>query len=167
MPTLISRPEALARIRSVAGTPPCLMCAIVAREAGPVHAIHEDDEHLVSLPAFVTRWGHVMVTPKRHVTDYSSVDPDLWSRTSRLAHRAARVVEHVQRPLRCYLASTGSSGGELTQTSRHLHIHVLPIYAPDDRPSSAFSWSEGVYVGTPEEWSALTDVYRARWEVGA
>ncbi len=164
MPRLISRAQALARIEADAGSPPCLMCAICDRAAGPVHAIYEDDEQLVMLPSYVRRWGHVLVTPKAHVLDYSSVDPELWARSCRLAHQAARVVERVRRPRRCYMASTGSSAGELTQTSRHLHIHVIPIYEPDDRPSAVFSWSEGVYVGTAEEWSALSSTYREQWD---
>jgi hypothetical protein len=70
----------------------------------------------------------------------------------------------VQRPRRCYVASTGSSAGEeLTQTSRHVHVHVIPLYEPDDKPADIFSWSEGVYVGEPEEWEALAASYRAVW----
>jgi len=164
MPRLISRAEALAQIRRDAGEPRCLMCAIVARRAGPVHAIYEDEQQLVSLPRYVRRWGHVMVTPKAHVTSYAEVDPQLWARTSALAHQAARVVERVRRPRRCYMASTGSSGGELTQTSRHLHIHVIPIYAADDRPRAVFSWSEGVYVGSADEWAELRAAYVQQWD---
>ncbi len=164
MPTLISRDEALERITRDARRPACLMCAICERKAGPVHAIYEDAEHLIMLPSYVTRWGHVLVTPKPHVTDYDSVDPELWARTSRLAHQAARLVERIRKPRRCYMASTGSSSGEeLTQTSRHLHIHVIPIYEPDDRPGSVFSWTEGVLVGEPEEWAELLAVYRQEW----
>lgn len=167
MPELISRAEALARIEAAAGLPECLMCAICAREAGPVHAIYEDEEQLVMLPGYVRRWGHVMVTPKAHVTSFAAVDPELWARTARLAHQAARVVERVRRPRRCYMASTGSSAGELTQTSRHLHIHVIPIYDADDRPSSVFSWAEGVYVGAPEEWASLVASYAREWDACA
>jgi diadenosine tetraphosphate (Ap4A) HIT family hydrolase len=164
MPTLISRAEALARIVHDAQHPACLMCAIIEREAGPVHVIFEDAEQLITLPLYVRRWGHVMVVPKLHVVDYDEVDPELWARTSRLAHQAARMVERVMRPRRCYMASTGSSSGEeLIQTSRHLHIHVIPIYEPDDRPGSVFSWSDGVYVGEPEEWTELLARYRAEW----
>jgi diadenosine tetraphosphate (Ap4A) HIT family hydrolase len=164
MPTLISRAEALARIRRDAGEPDCLMCAICARTAGPVRVVWEDDEQLVSLPAYVRRWGHVMVTPKAHVTSYAEVDPELWARTSRLAHRAARVVERVCRPRRVYMASTGSSGGELTQSSQHLHVHAIPVYEADDRPYSVFSWREGVYVGSPEEWAELLAACRQEWD---
>jgi diadenosine tetraphosphate (Ap4A) HIT family hydrolase len=65
------------------------------------------------------------------------------------------MVERVQKPRRVYVASTGSSAGEITQSSEHLHVHVIPLYDVDDKPSSIFSWSEGVYVAEREEWEAL------------
>lgn len=167
MPRLITRAEALARIREEGGFPECLMCAIAAREVGPVYAVHEDERMLVMLPRYVRRWGHMMVMPKAHVVAYGEIDPAQWLEASRLALVAARVIERVQRPRRCYVASTGSSAGELTQTSRHLHLHVIPLYEPDDKPSDIFSWSEGVYVAEPPEWEALRDAYREAWPAAA
>jgi diadenosine tetraphosphate (Ap4A) HIT family hydrolase len=163
MPTLIPRDEALRRIVAEGGNPPCLMCAIVERRVGDVHAIHEDDEILVMLPRYVRRWGHVLVVPKPHVTTFSAVDPALWARTGRVALEAARTVERVLRPLRCYMASTGSTAGERTQTSMHLHVHVIPLGDPDDKPSDVFSWADGVLVGEPDEWRALQRRYREAW----
>ncbi len=163
MPTLISRAEALDRIRVERGEAPCLMCAIVERKAGAVAVLHEDAEHLVSLPAYVRRWGQILVTPKAHVTSYVEVDTASWGRANALALHAARVVERVRRPRRIYLASTGSSAGELVNCSVHLHIHVIPLYEPDDKPTDVFSWQEGVYVAEPEEWEALRQEYLAAW----
>jgi len=163
MPLLISRGEALARIQQEGGRPTCLMCAVRDRKVGDVYTVFEDDEMLVMLPRYVRRWGHIMIMPKEHVTSFAEVDPLLWARTNRLAHRAARVIEQVQRPIRCYVASTGSSAGELTQSSEHLHIHVIPLYLPDDKPSAIFSWQEGIYVAEPEEWEDLRSRYVAAW----
>lgn len=163
MPTLISRDEALRRIIAEGGRPACLMCAILERRVGPVYVVHEDDDAVVMLPRYVRRWGHVMVIPRVHATTFSTVDPDAWARTTRTAHQAARMVEQALRPLRCYLASVGSSAGELAQTSMHLHMHVIPLFAADDRPSDVFSWAEGVLVGEPHEWEALQRTYREVW----
>ena len=163
MPTLISRDEAIQRIRIERGDEPCLMCAIVSRRAGPVYALHEDDEHLVSLPVYVRRWGQILVTPKAHITSYTEVDPNVWARTSALALRAARLVEQVRAPRRIYLASTGSSAGELVNCSVHLHVHVVPLYEPDDKPADIFSWQTGIYVGEPSEWEALREQYTCSW----
>ena len=163
MPTLISRDEALRRIRDEGAQPECLMCSIIKREVGEVHVIHEDATSLVMLPRYVRRWGHVMIVPKAHVVSFADTSPELWAETSALAHKAATIVESVMRPRRCYMASTGSSAGELTQSSRHLHVHVIPLYTPDDRPSDIFSWTAGVYVGEPDEWAALRQRYVEAW----
>ena len=163
MPRLISRGEALARIREEGGTPSCLMCAIATRSVGDTQAVFEDEEMLVFLPRYVRCWGALCVMPKLHVTSFSKVPPLLWHRVNALGLKAARVVEALQNPRRCYLASTGSSAGELTQSSMHLHIHVLPIHDPEDRPSSVFSWQEGVYVAEAPEWDALRREYVERW----
>lgn len=163
MPKLVSRAEALSRISEDRGDAPCLMCAIVARKVGHVVVLHEDDEHLVSLPLYVRRWGHVLVTLKPHVTSYTDVDDGAWQRTNTIALRAARAIEKARKPRRIYLASTGSSGGELVNCSEHLHVHVVPLYEKDDRPADVFSWQAGVYVGELDELEALRDEYLAVW----
>lgn len=162
VPERIPRAEALRRIAAEGGTPDCLMCAIRNRAVGPVHAIHEDEETLVMLPRYVTRWGQIMVLPKAHAVRFGEVAPALWARVDALAHRAARVVERSRRPWRVYVASTGS-GAELTQSSMHLHVHVIPLQDPGDKPSSIFSWQEGVLVGADEEWAALRRDYLEAW----
>lgn len=140
------------------------MCAIRDRAVGDVHVLFEDAAMLVMLPRYVRRWGHALVMPVAHVVSFGEVDPALWARANALAHKAARVIERVRRPRRVYVASTGSSAGELTQSSQHLHIHVIPLYEPDDKPSAIFSWQEGVYLAEPDEWEALRRAYLDAWE---
>ena len=163
MPQLISRAEALGRIRAEGGTPTCLMCAIVEGRVGRRYDVFDDGELLVFLPRYVRRWGHVMILPKEHVTAYLQVDTALWGRANALALHAARMVERVLQPRRCYVASLGSTAGELPQTSSHLHIHVIPLFLPDDKPIDIFSWSDGVYVGEEAEWLELQDRYVRGW----
>lgn len=163
MPVLISRAEALHRIQREGGAPPCLMCAIRAEKVGDLHRIFEDDDLLVFLPRFVRRWGHAMVMPLAHVTSFTDVDPALWAKVGDAALRLARIIERVQRPRRCYLASTGSSAGELLQSSTHLHMHVIPLYEADDRPADVFSWKDGVYTAERDEWEELARRYRDAW----
>ena len=166
MPRLIPREDALAAIEREGGRPPCLMCAITARAVGPVYAIHEDDEALVFLPRYVRAWGTLMIIPKPHATTYAAIDPALWTRANALALAAARVVETVHNPARCYIASIGSNTGtqELLQSSKHLHLHVIPVADPSTRPADIFSWADGVWVAEPAEWEQLQADYRAAWD---
>ncbi|MDI1442548.1 HIT family protein [Polyangium sp. 6x1] len=163
MPRLVSRVEALDRIRNETGEVACLMCAIRDRRAGPVFVVHEDDHQLVLLPRYVRRWGQLMVMPKRHAVSFGEIDDETWAETNRLVLHAARVVERVMRPRRCYLASTGSAAGEITQSSTHLHVHVIPLLEPDDKPADIFSWSAGVYIADSEEWESLRARYGEAW----
>ena len=53
--------------------------------------------------------------------------------------------------------------------TRALGVATLadPIYEADDRPSSVFSWSDGIYVGSPQEWAQLLAAYREEWDACA
>ena len=163
MPSTIARADALERIQKERGDAVCLMCAIRDRAAGPVYAISEDETHLVILPRYVRRWGQVMVIPKKHTTTFAEVDEADWLVTNALVLRAARAAEKVMRPRRCYLASTGSSAGELVQSSTHLHVHVIPLHEPDDKPADIFSWTNGVLVAEESEWNDLLRRYESAW----
>ena len=166
MPTVISRDEALARIRAEGGSPPCLMCAVRDRAVGPTYAVYEDPEILVLLPRYVRRWGHIVVMPNAHVTTYAGVEHALWARINRDALHAAKMLERICSPLRIYVTSTGSSAGELTQTSMHLHVHVIPLHDNHDRPADVFSWQGGVTVAEHDEWEALRSWYAREWAQG-
>lgn len=163
MPQLITRQEALERIRAEGGEPPCLMCAIHEARVGPLYSVAEDERFMVMLPRYVRTWGHVVVSPKRHVTRYSELAPEEWLENQRLALRAATMLERLWEPKRIYIASTGSSTVELTQSSRHLHVHVMPVFTTEDRPADLFSWQAGVYVAEPAEWEELRARYVEAW----
>jgi histidine triad (HIT) family protein len=163
VPTLITKEEALARIVAEGGRPACLMCAVLEGRVGDLHTVYEDERMVLMLPRYVRAWGHVTVVPREHVTTFSATSEALWTEVYRLAHRAAKMVESLRAPRRVYVTSTGSSTVELVQSSRHIHVHVIPVYSEEDRPSAIFSWAEGVYVGEPDEWRALRDEYRAWW----
>jgi diadenosine tetraphosphate (Ap4A) HIT family hydrolase len=139
------------------------MCAIRERRVGETHAVFEDEEILVLLPRYVRRWGHVVVMPQAHVTSYTGVNAALWSRINAEALHAAQMLERIRAPKRIYVASTGSSAGELTQSSLHLHVHVIPLYDTEDRPADVFSWQAGVYVAEHDEWEALRLEYAQAW----
>jgi diadenosine tetraphosphate (Ap4A) HIT family hydrolase len=165
MPRLITRAEALERIKSERGAASCLMCAIRDRAAGRTLVVHEEERQLVILPRYVRRWGQIMVMPKAHTTSFTDVDDSTWRATNALALHAARTAERVLSPRRCYVASTGSSAGEITQSSTHLHVHIIPLHDADDRPADVFSWADGVFIANEDEWDELLARIRAAWSL--
>jgi len=167
MPRLIPRHEALSLIRQQGGNYDCLMCALRDLRFGPNLVLYSDPRALVILPRYVRRWGHILLILRDHVTSFRQVNDDDWAALCALSLRASRAAERALRPRRCYVASTGSSGGELTQTSEHLHIHVIPIHDPDDRPASIFSWTEGLWVADDDEWQELLSRLKNAWDQAA
>ncbi len=159
MPTVISRERAIARLDPGAD---CLICELLRPAAEPL-TIAESARVVVLLPRFATRWGHVMVVPREHVTSFSDVTDALWEESSRLALCAARAIERSMSPLRCYVASLGAPREDLPMTSAHLHVHVIPIYDVADRPRTVLTWSNGVHVGTEAEWHDLRDRLLEAW----
>jgi diadenosine tetraphosphate (Ap4A) HIT family hydrolase len=139
------------------------MCAVVARRCGPVTALFEDEATLVSLPLFARTWGHVIVTPKRHVERLGSIAASEWAALGAFAHQAAAAIESALEPRRVFVAATGSAAGELTNCSVHVHLHVVPVFEPGDRPSEVFSWQSGVLRGDDAERTALAARLSAAW----
>lgn len=163
MPTLISKEEALARIVAEGGQPECLMCAVLEGRVGGLYTVFEDERVVLMLPRYVRCWGHVAVVPKAHVVTFEECGDELWIHIQSVAFRASRMIESLRAPKRVYNTSTGSNTRELTQTSRHIHVHVIPVDSEEDRPSDVFTWSNGIWVGEHDEWVALRDEYRAWW----
>ena len=114
------------------------------------------------LTRFPKRWGHVVILLDDHITTFSALDEDAWQEMNALALTAARVLERSLAPVRCYVASLGSSR-ELPMTSSHLHLHVIPLYDVEDRPREILSWSTGLYQGTEAEWDALEARLKRAW----
>lgn len=162
MPILLTREQALAQIRAEVGRPHCLMCAL-RDGATRTWVLHDEEDVLVLIPRFVRCFGHVLVMPRPHCVSYGEIDDALWARVERISLRAARLLERLRSPRRVYLASTGSAAGELTQSSVHLHVHVLPVHDPETRPADVFSWSEGIWRQSDEELDALAATYLAAW----
>lgn len=157
MPTIITREEALAGLDLGLS---CLLCDLQTMD--PL-IIAETGSCVVMLPRYASRWGHVMIVVREHLTRFSELSEALWTETSRLALRAARAIETSLAPLSCYVASLGTPRDDLPMTSPHLHVHVIPIYDAADEPSTVLTWSRGVHVARETEWQALRDELCAAW----
>ncbi|MCP4744513.1 MAG: HIT domain-containing protein, partial [Actinomycetales bacterium] len=108
-------------------------------------------------------WGHLLVIPSHHVTSFGAVDADVWSEACELARIAARTVETVLRPARCYVASLGTAAADIPMSSPHLHLHVLPVKDPTVSPARMLSWDDGVLTATPDEWAELRNLLQTQW----
>ena len=163
MPRTISRSEALELLGRQRRADGCLLCALRDGELGSPLLIAESEHTVVLLPRYATRWGHLMVVLRRHVTTFAELSDEAWREATTLALAAARTIEATLSPLRCYVASLGAPRGDLPMTSPHLHLHVIPIYDHDDKPATVLTWSNGVLVADEPEWEALRQQLRDAW----
>lgn len=160
---VVSRNEALTRIAAERGSTPCLMCALRDGSTGPTYALAQTPHARVLLTRYALRRGHLLVIADRHATSFAELGPAAWEEMSRLAFHAACVLERAIRPLRCYVASLGAPRSDLLMSSPHLHMHVVPIHAEDDKPSTVLTWEQGVLVGEEDEWDELRRELAASW----
>lgn len=156
MPELISRAEAVRRVAAerAASAAECLICGLLSGALGRRRAIVRRRRSTLLLTEYPVRWGHLLVALNDHVTSFSDLDPAAFSEATDLAREAAVSLERIFRPARCYVASLGAADDRLITTA-HLHLHVVPVDDPDDRPCRVFTWERGIVSAQPAEWDAL------------
>lgn len=146
MSARIARDEATARVTAERGDESCLVCAMRDGRLGTPYVLERGRYCRVVLARYAVRRGHALVLVDEHVTSFTDVDDAAWAEASRFALASARRIERALSPARCYVASLGSAGPAVPMSSPHLHLHVIPIYEPDDKPSRVLTWENGVFV---------------------
>lgn len=92
----------------------CVFCDIVSGRA-PAEVMNIWPDALAIIPLGPVTPGHVLVLPRRHVTD-ATTDPEVTAATMRRAAEIASWPSNI----------ITSVGGPATQTVFHLHVHVVP-----------------------------------------
>ncbi|MFJ9633737.1 HIT family protein [Streptomyces sp. NPDC101175] len=110
---------------------PCPFCEINTGRA-PATFVHEWSNAFAITPLNPVVEGHTLVIPKTHVPDFAT-NPEVSAATMR---RAAELMRWTDRPMNLIT----SRGREATQSSFHLHLHLVPR-APDD--GLALPWYSG------------------------
>lgn len=153
MPQLLTREEAIDAVLEMVPTGDCSMCWVLERE----QPLATNEAAVMTLNAFPLRWGHILITLRRHVTAFSQLSDDEHALATKLVHDAARRIETALKPPRVFTASLGCSIEGLRVTTPHLHWHVVPIANEDERPVDVFTWQHGILRGSPGEWAELRE----------
>jgi diadenosine tetraphosphate (Ap4A) HIT family hydrolase len=154
MPYLISREQALAQIEKEIPAGECLICYLAKHRKE--YILHRGKHAKTLLSLYPRTWGQIMVLVNRHVISFTELEADEWKEVSEMLLQATRKAESVLKPLRCYVAATGASV-HFPMTSPHLHFNIIPVYEETDKPSSIFTWENGLYAARTEEWEALAE----------
>src|SRR5215207_2146758 len=108
----------------------CTFCQIVSGEL-PADLVDEDERTVAFMDISPATLGHVLVVPRRHVSDVMSAEVEDWLAVAATARRMARWVVGAFRAGGVDLVQANSDGSVGNQTVFHLHVHVLPRYHDD------------------------------------
>src|SRR4029077_8070456 len=151
MPKLISRQEAISKLEKEIPHGECVVCHIIKQHN---YILHKGKHVTVLLSEYPRCWGQLMVIINRHVTSFSEIKASEWDELTANIKEATICLEKTLKPLRCYVAATGSSDN-LLMTSPHIHFNVIPVYHKQDKPATIFTWEHGVYACTDKEFEDL------------
>lgn len=118
---------------------------------------------VATLTPYPVRWGHALVTLRRHVVRLSEVSAAEWADAAELARQLGCALEAGLQPARVYVAALGTDLDDLPMSFPHLHLHVLPVPESGARPREVLTWGNGVYEAAPAEWTALRDTILQAW----
>lgn len=152
MPQLLTREEALAAIDKTTVAGSCLVCNLLEQHSTQV--LHRGMYATVLLSAYPRFWGQTMICLHRHIERFEEVQAAEWEEISKLTLHYAKKLEAMLEPARVYVAALGNVQ-PLLHTCPHLHVNLLPVYDGTLKPADVFTWANGVYTGTAEEWEEL------------
>lgn len=106
----------------------CVFCRVIAGDL-PGTFVAEERQALAFMDISPATRGHLLVVPRRHTTDLTTIDAEDLTATTLLAQRmAVRVRERLGADGVNLIQSTGSAAW---QSVFHLHMHVIPRYVDD------------------------------------
>jgi diadenosine tetraphosphate (Ap4A) HIT family hydrolase len=160
MPHLIDREQALKKISNALPGGECLACWLLQSNAK--YILHKGLHTTVLLTEFPRTWGQTMVVLNTHKVSVSETTTNEWLEFMINVKLATTAIENALKPLRCYVASLGSTKN-LHHTCPHLHFNIQPIYNETDRPEEIFTWKNGLYDGSKAEWGNLVAALKQEW----
>ena len=106
----------------------CLFCKIAKKEI-PSEVIYENEEALSFLDATPFALGHVLVIPKSHAENISSLRDEA---VGPVFQAVKKVTGMLKKALEPEGFTIGINHGRISgQSVPHLHIHVIPRYPGD------------------------------------
>lgn len=105
----------------------CILCSIVENNKDVVSLLVTEDSHTaVCVNKFPYNSGHILIFPKRHITDYRDLETDERREIDGLLRKSLDVLDSLYTPAGYNI---GLNIGDFAGASiSHLHLHVIPRY---------------------------------------
>lgn len=101
----------------------CIFCKIVNHTL-PSYTIYEDDDVIAFLDIKPYCDGHTLVVPKKHFTDYGSIDMETLDKLNKAAKRVYDLLNAKMKPESLQIII---NSGYL-QEVKHICIHLIPKF---------------------------------------
>lgn len=147
---LISKKDALSKIRSEYKEGECLACNVLASK----YTLDKGVFSTTVLSMYPRFWGQIMVVLNSHKISVSQLSKEEWCELNENIYYATKALEKTLNPVRCYISCLGSVQN-LPNTCPHLHFNIIPIYSETIKPSEVYTWENGLYNGHETEWNEL------------
>ncbi|TFI72202.1 HIT family protein [Carnobacterium divergens] len=108
----------------------CVFCKIINHEI-PSHVVYEDDDVLAFLDITQVTPGHILVIPKKHVTDIFEYDEILAQTVFSRIPKIARGIEK-SNPAIQGMNIINNNREMAYQSVFHSHFHLIPRYGKKD-----------------------------------
>jgi len=105
----------------------CILCSIVGNNKDVVSLLVTEGPHTaVCVNKFPYNSGHILIFPKRHITDYRELETDERREIDGLLRKSLDVLDSLYAPAGYNI---GLNIGDFAGASiSHLHLHVIPRY---------------------------------------
>jgi histidine triad (HIT) family protein len=121
----------------------CIFCSIASGEE-PAAIVHRDDRFCAFLDVRPVFKGHVLVIPRTHVPDFSSLEQALVGPLFQLVQRVSAAVQAGVPSEGAFIATNE----KISQSVPHLHVHVVPRTKGDGL--RGFFWPRTKYASDEE-----------------
>ena len=101
----------------------CLFCNIIAGKI-PSKAIYEDQICKVIMDVNPNANGHILILPKKHITDFEEMDTESFSHIHEVAKEIKKLQYDALNP--DGLVMVVNYG--IAQQIKHYHLHLIPAY---------------------------------------
>jgi histidine triad (HIT) family protein len=106
----------------------CIFCKIINGDI-PSATVYENEEFKAILDRFPANEGHVLIMPKKHVSNVFEIDPETAGRLYTLAAKIAKVMKDTLGFENMNIIQ--NNGPVAGQTVSHFHVHLIPRYEND------------------------------------
>jgi histidine triad (HIT) family protein len=118
----------------------CIFCQIANGEL-PAHIVYRDDDVIAFLDRAPLLHGHVLVMPTQHVETLDDLPDGLLAPVFGAVRRTSIAVQKALRAEGSFVATNT----RVSQSVRHLHVHVVPRNKGDGLFSTRLIWQRKKY----------------------